>query len=300
MTSDTPNAEVGENSRSKDWPDSAELIGMSIALPRLGIEDAAAVLQRSGFTAVEVFLGQIGPAVVSVLPTEAHARATADHFRSLDLTVSTLNVVGDESFDPHGGRAAARRTSSALAAHMRIADGLGAQRILIWDGRIADDAKADDAVRSLLEVIFDAQEQSRLPAPPAVSVELHPYTFALKHGCTSALASALKESGAGFCLDFCHFGVASGPDPDQWLSADEWDVVNHIHYADTDCVTPDLHYPPGTGKVNIDRMAERMRGRGLAVAWDLFGWPAPRDATANYFGAYRAFVAKLQFGSNGT
>ena len=54
----------------------------------------------------------------------------------------------------------------------------------------------------------------RLADPPEVSIELHPFTFALKHRALPELATALSRVGAGICLDFCHFGVALGRELD--------------------------------------------------------------------------------------
>ena len=67
-------------------------------------------------------------------------------------------------------------------------------------------------------------------------------------------------------------------------------AVNHVHFSDTDCVTSELHFPPGRGVLDLDAIMGRLSGLEVAVAWDLFGWPAPRAAIRDSFAAYAGYV----------
>src|SRR5262249_40200167 len=141
---------------------------------------------------------------------KAHAAAVGDVVRRAGLVVSTLNVVGDSTFDPFGGSAALATTIDGLAAHMRWATAMGSPRVLIWEGRVAREEDVDTACATLAKVIEAAGQRSGLSEPPAVSCELHPFTFGLKFRALPELAGALRGVGAGICFDFCHFGVALG------------------------------------------------------------------------------------------
>lgn len=271
-------------------PDAGLLIGMSIALPRLDLEAAVLELASLGFQGMEIHIAQLGPGFVDVNAQESHAAAAGDVIRRSGLVVSTFNVVGHESFAPYAGAGAWRSTSDALALHLRMAAAMGAPRVLIWEGRVEDRSAADTAPAALAACISRAQERSGLPQPPEVSVECHPYTFALRHGMLAELAAALRTVGAGICLDFCHFGIGVGRDVSRALDPDIVASINHVHYADTDGATCDLHLPPGEGIVDIDRIGHVLAGRRLAISWDLFSWPGPRAAMRRYMDRYRSFV----------
>ena len=97
---------------------------------------------------------------------------------------------------------------------------------------------------------------------------------------------------AGICLDLCHFGVALGAGFAEQLDDRVLSAINHVHFADTDCETSELHFPPGRGILDLDSIMSRLSGLDVAVAWDLFGWPAPREAIRESLPAYARFVGE--------
>jgi sugar phosphate isomerase/epimerase len=274
-------------------PDHGKLIGMSLMAGRDDIEVAGAMVKELGFEGMEVHGNQIGPSLPGVPVFEAHAAAVGDVVRRAGLIVSSLNVVGDSSFDPFGGPTALATTVEGLAAHMRWAAAMGAPRVLIWEGRVAKREDLDAACKTLANVIDNARRRSGLSDPPSVSCELHPFTFALKYRALPELATALRSVGAGICFDFCHFGVALGGDLFALLAEDVVDTIDHIHFSDTDGRTSELHFPPGEGMLDLAAIGERIAGKPIAASWDLFGWPGPRYAVSAHMDAYRGFVEKL-------
>jgi len=256
------------------------------------IEVAAATVKELGFEGMEVHGNQIGPGMPGVPVFEAHAAAVGDVVRRSGLVVSTLNVVGDSTFDPFGGPAALATTIEGLAAHMRWAAAMGAPRVLIWEGRVARREDVGAACGTLAQAIEAAGRRSGLTKPPPVSCELHPFTFALKFRALPELAKALRSVGAGICLDFCHFGVALGRDLVDYLDDDVVEAIDHIHYSDTDIKSSELHFPPGEGVLDLDAIAARVRGKPIAASWDLFGWPGPRYAVRARMEIYRGFVER--------
>lgn len=268
-------------------PDHGRLIGMTIGFPRLDAEEAADLLAQLGLEAVEIHLFQLGPGLPGVPVFEGHATALGESLRQRGLVVSTLNGAGAPGFEPHTDW---EGSANELARQLRLAAALGSPRLLCWDGRLPAGEPSAPAPRRLAECIAAGRERSRLADPPAISVELHPFTFALERRLVSELAEELRRVEAGICLDFCHFGVALGPafasDFDDEILA----AVNHVHFADTDCVTSELHFPPGKGILDLDLIVSRLSGLQVALAWDLFGWPAPRAAIRESLSAYARFV----------
>jgi sugar phosphate isomerase/epimerase len=218
---------------------------------------------------------------------EGHAAALGEHLREAGLVVSTLNGAGAPGFEPHSDWDAA---ADELARQLRLAAALGSPRVLCWDGRLAAGADVATAPRRLADCIAAGLERSGLATPPEVSVELHPFTFALEQRLVPELAEALRTVGAGLCLDFCHFGVALGAAFLDDLDDAAIAAVNHVHFSDTDCVTSELHFPPGLGVLDLNAVMSRLSGLEVAIAWDLFGWPAPRAAIRAAFPVYAGYV----------
>jgi sugar phosphate isomerase/epimerase len=270
-------------------PDAGLAIGATVPFARLDLESAAAELLAIGFEAVEVHSLQLGPGLPGVPVHERHAAAAGEGLRAAGLPATTLNAAGEPGFEPLGDREAA---VDALARTLRLGAALGAVRVLCWDGRVADPADAAAAPARLAGVVDDARRRAALPDPPAVSVELHPFTFALAHGLVAETAAALREVGAGLCLDFCHFGVALGPAFADGLDDETLAAVNHVHLSDGDCVSSELHLPLGEGVLDVDGLAGLFAGREVALAWDLFSWPLPRAGLRAGFARYRGLVAR--------
>lgn len=273
-------------------PDHGKLIGMSLIAGRDDIETAAATVKELGFDGMEVHAHHLGPGLPGVPVFEAHSAAVGDVLRNAGLIVSTLNVVGDVTFDPFGGPDALETTIDGLAMHMRWAAAMGAPRVLIWEGRVAKREDVDDACKTLMQAIEAATGRSQLQDPPPISCELHPFTFALKHRTLPQLAAALTSVGAGICFDFCHFGVALGRGLIDYLDDDVVAAIDHVHYSDTDTKTSELHFPPGDGVLDLDAIGARIAGKPIALSWDLFGWPGPRRVVRERLDVYRGFVER--------
>jgi sugar phosphate isomerase/epimerase len=267
--------------------DLGRLIGMTIGFPRLDAEEAANLLAEMGLEAVEVHLFQLGPGLPGVPVFEGHAAALGESLRQRGLVVSTLNGAGASGFEPHTDW---EGSVVELARQLRLAAALGSPRVLCWDGRLPDGERPERASRRLADCISAARERSRLDESPAVSVELHPFTFALEHRLVPELAEELRRVEAGICLDFCHFGVALGSDFAEQLDKAVLAAVNHVHVSDTDCLTSELHFPPGQGILDLDAIVSSLSGLEVALAWDLFGWPAPRAAIKASLSSYARFV----------
>lgn len=266
------------------------LIGMTVSFPRLDLEAAATEILAAGYGGIEVFSGQVGPGVFDLPGEDAHARASRRHLEARGLVPVLLNSI-DGSFDP------LRKPESSIAAlteQLKLADALGMPRILIWDGIHDGEAAVslDEAPDHLAQCISGAIDAAGLDAPPTVSVELHPFTFALEHERIEQAANALMSVGAGICLDVSHFAVAQGAGFAGDLTDSVLDAVNHVHWCDSDCRTEGLHFPPGAAAVDLDSLEAKLAGRKVVLALDLFGWPAPREAMRDAREEYAALVRR--------
>lgn len=256
---------------------------MTINFPRLGYEDACRELQTLGFEAVEIFVGQIGPGVISLPLSERHGEVVARHLREIGLEATMLNAI-DGNFEPLLNWDESVRW---LARTLRLAHSAAIPRVLIWDGQAPTDlTQTEPFARLLAEAVEGGRELSGLAAPPTISVELHPFTFALQNDLLVETAMALSAAGAGICLDFCHFAVARGARFTECLEDAVLEAINYVHWCDSDCSTDALHMAPGAGRLDLDAVVDRLAGRGLVLAWDLFAWPTPRAAIVEHLGIY--------------
>ncbi len=275
---------------SASQPDASLLIGMTLSAAS-EIEPAMDIAAGQGFNAVEVHVSQLSPSRLVVRTTPAHAGAVFDALAERHLQPSTLNATGYADFDPHSGPEAWERSCEAVAHLLRVAAAMHAPRLLLWDGIVSNWAGEESATDVLLACLDEGRIRSGLSDIPEISLELHTFTYVLKHGVLTNFARRIGEApGIGVCLDFCHFGVALGPKFHESLTEDVLQVVDHIHFADTDCLTSEFHFPPGRGVLDLSLLADLLAGRGLAAAWDLFSWPTPAMAVAQSFDAYRHFV----------
>ena len=260
-------------------PDHGKLIGMSLMAGRDDIEVAAATVRELGFEGMEVHASQIGPGLPGVPVFEAHAAAVGDVIRRAGLIVSTLNVVGDATFDPFGGPDALTTTIEGLASHMRWAAAMGAPRILIWEGRIA---KRDD-INSACDTLAQGDRSGRAPQrtrqPAARFVRA-----ASVHLRAEIPGAAAARCGAP--LGRCRHLLRLLPfRRGAWRPARR---PSRRRRGRGDRSRPLSPIPtPGhrscifrSAKVSWTwtRSAAKLAGKPIALSWDLFGWPGPRRA----------------------
>ena len=271
-----------------------KLVGMSGWLALDDLEDASKKLSDLGFEAVGVYHGQIGSRLVNAPVFEAHYRAAGQVIREAGLLVSTLNVIEDEpAFHPFGGADALRSTIERLAHHLRMAAAMGAPGILIWDGRANDGRAAERAPELLAECIAEARRIAGPAGEIDVAIELHPFTFALKHRKLRELSRALVYANASICIDFCHFSVGLGAAFLSEITDDVMERIGEIHYCDSDCVTSEFHYPAGRGSLDMKAIEAFFEGRQIPASLDLFQWPFPLTGAKDAMPLYRDFVKHL-------
>ncbi len=267
-------------------------VGMTAWLALEDLEEACATLRDLGFEGMSIVFTQVGSRLIPAPVYEGHYAAAGDIIREAGLVVSTLNAIEDvPDFDPFTSSESSARSAARLAEHLRHAAAMGAPGILIWDGRADGPGQADDAPRRFADCIGKARDLAGpSSADICVSVEFHPFTFGLKYGKLPELAAVLPDVGAGFCVDFCHFGVALGKDFISELTPPVMAATREVHYSDTDCKTSEFHYPAGRGILDMAALEEHFRGRQLPVGLDLFQWPAPRSGARYGWDKFTSFV----------
>jgi sugar phosphate isomerase/epimerase len=93
------------------------------------------------------------------------------------------------------------------------------------------------------------------------------------------LCDALEPEFFGITFDFCHYGVGR---PNDYLEAIPalGHHIRNIHFSDSDQQTSELHFPPGTGRLEIQAMLQAFRDIHYdgTMALDLHDYPMPVQA----------------------
>ena len=200
--------------------------------------------------------------------SEAHASGIA---------MAGLNVVGENYFQPFGTDSEMESTLAGLRADMEFALSLGTRDVLIWEGRApagtGESFWLDRLLPRVTELLKTAVEFAK-PHGVRFLAEPHPFTVGMSDRFLQRLCHSLDPNHFGITYDFCHYGVGR---PDDYLEAirNLGPHIRHIHYSDTDQKTSELHFPPGTGKLNLPAMLNAFRDIGYrdTMTLDLYGYP---------------------------
>jgi sugar phosphate isomerase/epimerase len=251
--------------------------GSTITLDDYPLEQAMDMFREAGFNSLEMWVHHLKkcrtPELRKRFSCEAAARGTA---------MAGLNVVGEAYFQPFGTDREMEATIEGLRADMEFALSLGTRDVLIWEGRApagtSERMWTDQLLPRLVEVLKAAVDFAK-PHNVRFLVEPHPFTVGMSDLFLQRLCDSLDPNHFGITYDFCHYGVGR---PDSYLQAirNLGHRIRHLHYSDTDQITSELHFPPGTGKLNIPAILSAFRDIGYqgTMTLDLYGYPMAASA----------------------
>lgn len=247
------------------------LRGNSITFHQYPVEEACQRMAAAGCNSVEMWNGHL-----TGFKTTALLSHLAEFAADLGLTLWGLNVVGADYFQPFGSSAAFESTLAGLRADVDLAVEMGVTTVMVWEGthppfRISQ--------RELLDTLTQLFEQAIAYAAPKgirILAEPHPFTLGMDLDFMMRLCDSLDRSSFGILFDFCHFGVGK---PSGYVQAIHLlgDRIQHLHYSDSDCVTSELHFPPGKGRLDLDALDKALQGVGYSgtATLDMYGFPLP-------------------------
>jgi sugar phosphate isomerase/epimerase len=240
------------------------------------VEDACQRMAAVGYTGVEMWKDHLLGCKTPELLAQFHSYAA-----SLGLELFGLNVVGAPYFQPFHDRRSFDQTLEGLKRDVDFALALGVREVMVWEGvrpeatRLSDEQLLDTAVALFEEAIAYAK-----PRRVRFLVEPHPFTLGMNLEFAVELCDRLDPSHFGLIYDFCHFGVGK---PEGYVDAvyilDQ--RIQHLHFSDSDLYSSELHYPPGTGRMNLDAVISALREIGFngTITMDLYGYPLPEEGS---------------------
>jgi sugar phosphate isomerase/epimerase len=238
------------------------------------LEEAVRIFRAAGFDSLEMWKHHLKSCKTPELRKRFVAWA-----KGLGVTMGGFNAVGEDYFQPFGTDVELDATLAGLKADTEIAHALGARDLLIWEGRVPNGATESDLVEHMLPRLTELLNCAISYASSLgirILTEPHPFTAGMSDRFLSRLCDAFDAEWFGVTFDFCHYGVGR---PTDYIDAVRalGHRIRHIHFSDTDQKTSELHFPPGSGRLNISGILDAFKEIGYngTMTLDLYGYPLP-------------------------
>jgi sugar phosphate isomerase/epimerase len=251
--------------------------GSSITLEDYSLEEALRIFRDSGCTSVEMWRHHL-----KRCKTDELRKRFVAYARGIGISMGGLNVVGEEYFQPFGSDAQLQQTLDGLKEDMEFALSLGTTDVLIWEGRAPQGTGEPEWIEKLLPRLIELFRAALAFAEPKGArflVEPHPFTVGMSDRLLAKLCDTLDSPHFGITFDFCHYGVGR---PKDYINAVHalGPRIRNIHFSDSDQKTSELHFPPGSGLMNLSALLEAFKEIHYdgTIALDLYGYPMPVQA----------------------
>jgi sugar phosphate isomerase/epimerase len=254
------------------------VIGNPMIFRQLPLEDALRKMVSLGYDAVELW-----PPQIQQCRTPALRKGLADFIASLGLKAVRLNAADPPYFQTLGSAADVAAVVAGLKADIDAAVELGMTQLLTYEGRIPHGATREDRFGWILDATVDLFRQALVHARTrgvSLSVEVHPFTLGIDTEWIVELCDRLDAPDFGVVYDCCHFGVGL---PNDYIGAIRrlGRRIHHVHFSDSDKVSSELHYAPGTGCLDLTGIVAELKETGFkgSVMLDLWLYPLPEDGS---------------------
>ncbi len=254
--------------------------GSTITLEDYTLEEALRIFRDAGFSSLEMWKHHLKRCKTDELRQKFIA-----HAKGIGIAMGGFNAVGEDYFQPFGTDVDMQQTLDGLKGDAEFALSLGTTDVLIWEGRAPQQTTESDWLDRLLPrlvELFRAAIDFGRSRGVRFLVEPHPFTVGMSDGFLIRLFDALDSAHFGVTYDFCHYGVGRPKDYTDAIRA-LGPRIRHIHFSDSDQKTSELHFPPGTGRMDLKKMLEAFKNIGYngTMALDLYGYPLPVQALAS-------------------
>ena len=250
------------------------LIGNPMVFRDMPLEDALRKMVDLGFDALELW-----PPQIEACRTEALCRQLVEFIDSLGLKALRLNVADRPYFQSLQPDMDDQSIVDGLKGDIDLAAALGMPQLLTWEGRRPNGLGHHDQYGWLLDRtagIFEQAVAYGRTRNVELSVEVHPFTLGMDLDWIIALCDRIHGSDFGIAYDCCHFAVGL---PEDYIHAIHrlGKRIKHVHFCDSDKVSSELHFAPGTGCLDLEGIVEALKTIGFegTVMLDLWLYPLP-------------------------
>lgn len=238
------------------------------------LEEALRLVHDLGFTEVEAWKGQM-----KRCKTPSLRKGYVNVANALGLRVTGFNAAGEPYFQPFGTDEQLQTTLEGLKSDVEYAASLGARYLLVWEGVRPEGATDQDCMERCLPrliELFRAAVSFAALQNVGLFVEVHPFTVGINDRLLIKLYDTLNTPNFGTAYDCCHYGVGRPKDYVEAIRA-LGPRIRLIHFSDTDQISSELHYAPGTGCLDLHgilKAFKEIRFDG-SLMLDLYSNPTP-------------------------
>ena len=254
------------------------VIGNPMIFRQLPLEQALQRMAELGYDALELW-----PPQIAECKTDALRRGLAEYIRSLGLKLVRLNAADPAYFKLLQAPEDVPHIVEGLKVDIDAAAALGISQLLTWEGRKPEGASRDEIYGWILDQTVSIFEQSLPYARKrgvSLFVEVHPYSLGIDVKWMVKVYDRLDADNFGVLYDCCHFGVGL---PHGYIDAIHQlgHRITHVHFSDSDKVSSELHFAPGTGCLDLDGIVNALKQVGFhgTVMLDLWLYPLPEQGS---------------------
>ena len=254
------------------------VIGNPMIFLKYPLEEALRSLVKFGFDGVELW-----PPQIEVCKTEVLRKQLAEHVSALGLSLVGLNCAAPPYFEALESPDDIEGIVQGLKQDIDIAASMGMSQLLSWDGRRLESMTdtdlhgwvLDETVNIFREAVAYAETKGI-----TITVEIHPFTVGIDLDFACKLYDRIDSPSFGITYDSCHFAVGL---PDGYIDAIPklGHRINNVHFADSDKHSSELHFAPGTGCLDLDRIVAELKAIHYQgpMMLDLWLYPFPEQGS---------------------
>ena len=250
----------------------------SIVFEDYPLEEVLRKIRALGFSGVEIWKQQL-----KQCKTDELRGKFASYTKEMGLAITEFNAIDEPYFQPFGTDKEMEATLEGLKTDAALALSLGVRDVLTWEGVRPKGVSDQDCMERLLPrmielfreaISFASSRNVRFIAEP------HPFTVGMNTPLLIKLCDALDSPHFGILYDCCHFGVGQ---PQDYVGAvrELGNRILHIHFSDSDQQSSTLHFPPGTGRLDLQAILDAFKAFRYdgTLSLDLYGYPIPVEGT---------------------
>ena len=271
------------------------LIGNPMVFRELPLEMALEKAITAGYEALELW-----PPQITECRTPELRRQLARRMTSLGIELIRLNCADRAYFQSLETSADVPAILTGLQADIDMAADLGMSQLLTWEGRRSETHSAADVRGWLLDATAELFQQAcsyGREKGVSVTVEIHPFTLGINVDWLIRLCDRVDDSGFSVTYDCCHFAVGL---PDDYINALNrlGKRIGHVHFSDSDKMSSEVHFAPGTGCLDLDGIVRALEQIGFdgTMMLDLWLFPLPEYGTDIGVPFVRDVIRRLELG----
>ncbi|MBX3011722.1 MAG: sugar phosphate isomerase/epimerase [Caldilineaceae bacterium] len=254
------------------------IIGNPMIFRQYPLDRAVRMLPELGYQGAELWAPQI-----AICKTAALRHQLADFVQSTGLTLTGVNAADADYFSALAAPGDLEAVLAGLQRDIDLVHTLGGDYLLTWEGRKPAGATHDERFGWLLDTtvdLFRAAVAYAQRKQVKLFVEVHPYTLGIDLDFLIRLCDRVDSDAFGVTYDCCHFGVGL---PNHYIDAIYRleHRIKHLHFSDSDKVSSELHFAPGTGGLDLEGILNALRTIHFQgpVMLDLWLYPFPEEGS---------------------